>query len=129
MMNPFEFVKSINEKTGHILADNGDLEKQYNAFLVNRGLSFTPDTILAANEMNVVPFLDKRMQYDYLYSTVRKKKRYSKWIKAEQDEIEDLIVEYYGVSRRRASEYASMLTDKDVAEIKAKTNKGGTKKS
>lgn len=128
-MNPFEFVKSINEKTGHILADNGDLEKQYNAFLVNRGLSFTPDTILAANEMNVVPFLDKRMQYDYLYSTVRKKKRYSKWIKAEQDEIEDLIVEYYGVSRRRASEYASMLTDKDVAEIKAKTNKGGTKKS
>ena len=77
-MNPFEFVKSINEKTGHILADNGDLEKQYNAFLVNRGLSFTPDTILAANEMNVVPFLDKRMQYDYLYSTVRKKKRYSK---------------------------------------------------
>jgi hypothetical protein len=128
-MNPFEFVKSINEKTGHILADNGDLEKQYNAFLVNRGLSFTPDTILAANEMNVVPFLDKRMQYDYLYSTVRKKKRYSKWIKAEQDEIEDLIVEYYGVSRRRASEYASLMTDKDVAEIKAKTNKGGTKKS
>lgn len=128
-MNPFEFVKSINEKTGHILADNGDLEKQYNAFLVNRGLSFTPDTILAANEMNVVPFLDKRMQYDYLYSTVRKKKRYSKWIKAEQDEVEDLIVEYYGVSRRRASEYASLMTDKDVAEIKAKTNKGGTKKS
>ena len=96
---------------------------------MNRGLSFTPDTILAANEMNVVPFLDKRMQYDYLYSTVRKKKRYSKWIKAEQDEIEDLIVEYYGVSRRRASEYASLMTDKDVAEIKAKTNKGGTKKS
>jgi hypothetical protein len=128
-MNPFEFVKSINEKTGHILAENGEMEKQYNPFLVNRGLSFTPDTILAANEMNAVPFLDKRLQYDYLYSTVRKKKRYSKWIKAEQDEVEDLIVEYYGVSRRRASEYASLLTDKDVAEIKAKTNKGGAKKS
>lgn len=128
-MNPFEFVKSINEKTGHILADNGDLERQYNAFLVNRGLSFTPDTILAANEMNAVPFLDKRLQYDYLYGIVKKKRRYSKWIKAEEDDIEDLIVEHYGVSRRRAMEYASMMTDQDVAEIKAKMNKGGARKS
>jgi hypothetical protein len=65
-MNPFEFVKSINEKTGNLLEGNQDLEKAYTPFLVNRGLSFTADTLLAANEMNAAPFLDKRMQYDYL---------------------------------------------------------------
>ncbi len=128
-MSPFEFVKSINEKTGNLLEDNQDLEKAYTPFLVNRGLSFTADTILAANEMNGAPFLDKRMQYDYLYATVRKRKRFAKWIKAEQDDLEDMIVEYYGVSRRKAAEYVTMLTPEDVQFIKEKLNKGGTKKS
>ena len=90
-MSPFEFVKSINEKTGNILTDNKDLEKAYSPYLVNRGLSFTPDTLLAANEMNAVPFLDKRMHYDYLYTVVKKRKRYAKWIKAEKSEMEDQI--------------------------------------
>ena len=62
-MNPFEFVKSINEKTGNLIANDQDMERQYMPFLVNRGLSFTADTILAANEMNSVPFLDKKLQY------------------------------------------------------------------
>jgi hypothetical protein len=128
-MNPFEFVKSINDKTGNMLEGNLELEKSYSPFLVNRGLSFTADTILAANEMNGVPFLDKRMQYDYLYGTVRKRKRFAKWIKAEQDENEDMIVEYFGVSRRRATEYAAMLTTEDVQFIRQKLNKGGIKKS
>lgn len=128
-MNPFEFVKSINEKTGNILEQNPDLEKAYTPFLVNRGLSFTPDTILSANEMNAAPFLDKRMQYDYLYSTVRKKKRYAKWIKAEQDDLEDLVVEHFQVSRRRAAEYLVLLTERDLQEIKERNNKGGIRKS
>jgi hypothetical protein len=128
-MNPFEFVKSINEKTGNILEQNSDLEKAYTPFLVNRGLSFTPDTILSANEMNAAPFLDKRMQYDYLYSTVRKKKRYAKWIKAEQDDLEDLVVEHFQVSRRRAAEYLALLTERDLQEIKERNNKGGIRKS
>lgn len=128
-MNPFEFVKSINEKTGNILGQNPDLEKAYTPFLVNRGLSFTPDTILAANEMNAAPFLDKRMQYDYLYSTVRKKKRYAKWIKAEQDDIEDLVVEHFQVSRRRAAEYVALLSERDLQEIKQKNNRGGIRKT
>jgi len=128
-MSPFEFVKSINEKTGNLLEGNQDLEKAYAPFLVNRGLSFTADTLLAANEMNAAPFLDKRMQYDYLYATVRKRKRFAKWIKAEEDDLEDMIVEYFGVSRRRATEYATMLTTEDVQNIKQKLNKGGTKKS
>ena len=97
--------------------------------MVNRGLSFTPDTILSANEMNAAPFLDKRMQYDYLYSTVRKKKRYAKWIKAEQDDLEDLVVEHFQVSRRRAAEYLALLTDRDLQEIKERNNKGGIRKS
>jgi len=128
-MNPFEFVKSINEKTGNILEQNPDLEKAYTPFLVNRGLSFTPDTILSANEMNAAPFLDKRMQYDYLYSTVRKKKRYAKWIKAEQDDLEDLVVEHFQVSRRRATEYLALLSERDLQEIKERNNKGGIRKS
>jgi hypothetical protein len=40
-----------------------------------------------------------------------------------------MIVEYFGVSRRRATEYATMLTTEDVQNIKQKLNKGGTKKS
>jgi len=80
-MNPFEYLKAINETKKDIMVDD-IAEKEYNPFIINRGLSFFKDTILYANEMNIHHHLDHRVQFDFLINIIRKKKRWSKWIKA-----------------------------------------------
>ena len=82
-MSPFEYIKAINESKEDIMIDSIS-EKKYSPFIVNRGLSFFMDTIFQINEMNRNYHLDSRLQFDYLLNSIRKKKRYSKWLKPEK---------------------------------------------
>lgn len=125
-LNPFDYIKSINEKTGNMMEMNPDAERDYVPFIVNRGLSFSPDTVLYANEMNCMPMTDRRMQYDYLYHSIRKRKRYDKWVKAEEvdDAALQAIISMYGVSRKRAIEYIRLLPKERLDAILAA--RGGT---
>ena len=122
-LNPFDFIKSINEKTGNMMDISPDAEKDYVPFVVNRGLSFSPDSLFYANEMNCLPLSERRMQYDYLYNSIRKRKRFDKWIKPEeQDEsaIEAIMLQY-SVGRKRAIEYIRLIPkDKLDAILKGK---------
>ena len=128
-MNPFDFVKSINDKTGNIIDRDPDAEKAYVPFIVNRALSQFADTTIAANTMNSMHHLDKRLQYDYLYHSLKKRKRFSKWVKPEWDEVSDkMVADYYCVSRSRAREYLSLMTETDKEELIKRTNTGGVKK-
>jgi hypothetical protein len=110
-LNPFDFIKSINEKTGNMMDISPDAEKDYVPFVVNRGLSFSSDSIFYANEMNCLPLAERRMQYDYLYHSIRKRKRFDKWIKpVEEDEpIIEAVMLQYSVGRKRAMEYIRFL--------------------
>jgi len=127
-MNPFDFVNSINDKTGNKIDRDFDCEKQYVPFIVNRAFSQFPDTVMAANSMNAFPHLDKKLQYDFLYNSIKKRKRFSRWPKAEWDEETlVMIVEYYDVSKFRAREYLSLMNEDDIEYLKTKTFKGGVK--
>ena len=128
-MNPFDYVKSINDKTENIIDANPDLEKGYVPFIVNRAMSQFGDTVLVANTMNGMHYLDKILQYDYLYNSVKKRKRFSKWCKPDWNEEEELMVAgYYTVSRSRAREYLAMMTAEDREDLVNRTNTGGVKK-
>jgi len=124
-MNPFDFVNSINEKTGNLMDSSPDVERQYNSFIVNRTYSYRPDTILVSNTMNGLHHLDKRMQYDYYYATIKKSRKYSKWIKAEANPDEDAVMTLYAVSRRRAREYLSLMSSDDIKRVKEMIDTGG----
>jgi predicted DNA binding protein len=102
-----------------------DAEKHYLPFMVNRALSFSPDTLLYANEMNCQYMLDNRMQFDYLYHSVRRRKRWDKLIKKNEVEQERLkvIMEHYKVSSRKAKDYLRLLTEEQVEALR--TAKGG----
>ena len=110
-LSPFDYIKSINEKTGNMMNLSPDAERDYVPFVVNRGLSFSPDTILYANEMNCMPLTDKRMQYDYLYNSIRKRKRFDKWVKADEsnESLVEAVMLAYKVGRKRAIEYIRLL--------------------
>ena len=81
-MNPFNYVNSINLSKKDIMITPED-EKAYNSFMVNRSLSYFSDTAVIANEMNRYHHLDSRLQYSFLINIIRKRKRFSKWVKPE----------------------------------------------
>ena len=107
-------------------SENDELsEAGYKAFLINRGLSYFPDTITYANEMNVHNHLDSKLQYEFLLHSVRKRKRFSKWHKKEEDEIIDLLCEYYKCNIERSKEYKKILNEEQIQSIRDKMVKGG----
>jgi|TARA_R100000734_G_scaffold5527_1_gene4776 hypothetical protein len=126
-MNPFDFLKSINTTKKNIMVDD-IIEKEYNAFIINRGLSFFPDTILYANEMNLNHHLDSRLQYDFLINIIKKKKRFTKWVKPQEIANLEIVKEYYGYSDEKAKSVLSLLNNEQIEELNKRIYKGGKRK-
>jgi hypothetical protein len=128
MSNPFDYLNSINVTKKNMMrgTENDDLaEKDYNAFMVNRGLSYFPDTIALANEMNLHHQLDNKLQYEFLLNIVRQRKRFSKWAKFIKNDDLDAIKEYYGYGTQKALQSLNVLSKSDILDIKQRICKGG----
>jgi len=125
-MNPFDYVNSINDGKDIIRTSDSPAmaEKGYNPYMANRALSYFPDTVMFANEMNTNHWADGLLQYDYLINTVRKRKRFSKWFKPESDDLET-IKEYYKVGSEVAKQYLRVLSADQLANLKTRIIKGG----
>ena len=125
-MNLFEYTNAINYSKKNIMVDD-IAEKQYNPFMVNRTLSYFNDTVLMANEMNLNHHLDNRLQFDFFINIIRKKKRFSKWNKPETVSDVEVVKQYYGYSNEKARQVLTLLTSKQIDELKKKVFKGGRK--
>ena len=68
-----DILNSIN--TGKEPLINRENEKEYVPYIVSRCFSNFPDTIFYANELNAKIVIDRKMHYDYLFNSVRKRKR------------------------------------------------------
>ena len=120
-MNPFELINSISNTKKDILEN----EKDYNAFMVNRGLSYFPDTVIYANEMNKFHHLDSRLQYQFLINTIRKRNRFSKWNKSIESENINAIKKYYNYSNEKARDVLPLLSNENLNTIRGRINYGG----
>jgi hypothetical protein len=110
-----EVLGSINTgKTPVITREN---EREYVPYIVARSLSYFPDTVFYANEVNHRGCVDKKAHYDYLFNSVRKRKRFSPWQKREEDPAIPAIAWAYGINRRRAEEYLTILSKSDRDRI------------
>ena len=127
-MNPFEFVKAINYTKKDIMVDDL-VEAEYNPFIINRSLSYFKDTILYANEINQNGHLDSRLQFDFFINIIKKRNRWSKWLKASEIDDLDVIKEYYGYSNEKAKSVLSLLNNNQIEELKRRIYKGGRTKS
>ena len=125
-MNPFEYVNAINYTKKNIMIDD-ITEKAYAPYMVNRQLSYFPDTILAANEMNRNHHLDNRLQFDFFINIIRKRKRFSKWYKPETISDLDAVKKYYGYSNEKARQVLTLLSPEHINELKRKVTTGGRK--
>lgn len=123
-ISPFDFINSINHTKEHLIVDEWS-EKQYLPFIVNKGLSYSADTVIPANEMNSRPHLDKSLQYSFLINIIRSRKRFNKWIKPEKIEALEVIKDYYGYSTKKAQEVLPILSKEQLNTLKQKLQKGG----
>ena len=108
-MNPFDYLNAINTSKKNLMENSANdelAEKSYEPFLTNRGLSYFPDSIFYANEMNMNNMLSKKAQFLYLLNSVRPRKRFSKWHKQEKSDDLLLISEMFGYSKPKARERA-----------------------
>ncbi len=133
-LSPFDFINSVSRDKKDLIRNHPELtpeqaEKQYNPFMVNRGLSYFPDTVLHANEMNRLPGAFKEAQYRYYLTVLRPNKRFSKWHKAEKNNDLDLIQELYSCNRRIATGYLKLFTEEQLAELRKTGEAGGAGKA
>ena len=125
---PFKFfLKSINTTKENVLLEdsNGKIEEAYNPFIINKSLSHFPDTIMQSNTMNQYFELDKKLQYDFLLNSIRKKKRFSRWVKSNIEENVEIVKQYYKVGNEKAVEILSLLNDEQISTIKSELSEGG----
>jgi hypothetical protein len=127
-MNPFDYVNAINFSKKDLMTgtDNDELaEKDYQPFLVNRALSYFPDTLMHAHAMTGFQTLDNKLQNSYLLNTVRPSKRFAKWVKKQDSNDIEAVKQYYGYGNEKALEALSILSGEQLTIIKNKLAKGG----
>lgn len=131
MPNLIEFVDSLCVSGNNILLTSEDI-KAYSPFAINRALAQSIDTIMFAAEANKRPNMSKEVHYAFLMSSVRKKKRYSKWAKKleeENKEVIEMISSYYQFSIEKARNALKCLTAEQIEQMINISNTGGTPKN
>ena len=122
--NLSDYLNSINQTKKSVIVDEQS-EKAYPPYIVNKCLSAFHDTVLFANEMNMYPHLDKKMQYDFFINSINPRKRFSPWAKKSQVEYLDAIKEYYGYNDDKALQALRILSKDQLEHIKKLVDKGG----
>ena len=99
--------------------------KSYPPYIINRCLSGHLDCVMFANEMNKHHHLDKDMQYSFYLNSLRKKKRFSPWLRKDKIKDLDYVKRYYGYSNEKAKQALKILTKEQLNFIKSKFDTGG----
>jgi hypothetical protein len=123
-----DYLNSINFNKKNLMnSDDKEWVKKYPAYIVNKILSGFSDTIMLVNEVNRNHFLDKDMQYQFLLNSIRSKKRFSPFLRANKLKDIEVVKEFYGYSNEKAKSALDILTKDQLKLIKQKLYKGGTK--
>ena len=121
-----DWLNSINFTKENLMEDTSEI-RNYPSYIINRCLSGHLDCIMFVNEMNRYHNLDKDMQYSFYLNTLRKKKRFSPWLR--KDKVTDLqcVKQYYGYSNEKASQALKILSKQQLDYIKKRLDTGGMK--
>ena len=122
-----QWLNSVTFTKQNLMEEEGMEIRTYVPYLMNRILSGHLDCIMYVNEMNKYSFLDKDMQYNFYLNTLRKKKRFSPWLRKDKVTDLEIIKQYYGYSNEKASIALKILTPEQLSYIKQRLETGGMK--
>ena len=122
-----DWLNSINFNKDNLIEEDPSTIKNYAPYIINRCLSGHLDCVMFANEMNKYSFLHKDMQYSFYLNSLRKKKRFSPWLRKEKVTDLEIIKQYYGYSNEKAFNALKILTPEQINFIKQRLETGGSK--
>ena len=121
-----DYLNAINQTKEKLLdTEDEEWEKKYPPFIVNKCLAGFQDTIMLVNEINCTPDLDKKLQFDFLLNSIRPRKRFTPWLKANKIENLEYVKEFYGYSNAKAKAALDVLSEDQLATIRKRLYKGG----
>ena len=121
-----EYLKAVNQTKEPLMdGDDEEWERKYPPFIVNKCVAPFADTIMLVNEINQLPNVDKKMQFDFLLNSLRPRKRFTPWLKATKLENLEYVKEFYGYNNEKAKVALDILNDEQISAIKQKMRKGG----
>ena len=121
-----EYINSINYSKEKLMNTEDEMwEKKYPAYIINKCIAPFQDTIFLVNEMNRNHHIDNKLQFDFLLNSLRKRKRYTPWLKAKKEKYLECIKEYSGYNNEKAKSALNILNDEQIKTIMNSLNKGG----
>ena len=121
-----DYLNAINHSKEKLMdTEDEEWEKKYPPFIVNKCLSGFQDSLMLVNEINQYPNTDKKLQFDFLINSLRPRKRFTPWMKANKLDDLEYVKEFYGYNNEKAKVALTILNDEQIATIKQKLNKGG----
>lgn len=120
-----DWLNSINQTKENLIEAEPDVESEYPPFIINKCLSGQMDSLMYANEMNKFPGLNKRLQYDFYINSLRKRKRFSPWLRKDKVKNIEAVRSYYGFSTAKAEQALNILSNEQLDYIYEKLNTGG----
>lgn len=120
-MTPFDYVNAINMSKKDLMTGSEDdiqAEKDYVPYVVNRSLSYFPETLMHVSLINRYPDLDKKLQFHFLLNSIRPGKRFSKWVKKEESADLQLVMQHYGYSVDKAKQALPLLSNEQLSIIR-----------
>ena len=127
MLELKDWLNSINFNKNNLIEEDPSVIKDYAPYIIYRCLSGNLDCIMFVNEMNKYSFLDKDMQYSFYLNTLRKRKRFSPWLRKEKVTDLQCVKQYYGYSNEKASQALKILSNQQLDYIKQRLDTGGMK--
>jgi hypothetical protein len=125
-MTPLDIVQNIS-LGNHQQFD--EIDSEYIPFIINRSFSMVKETLFFAQQMNLNPHLENRLQFDFYCGRIPSKKRYFRWHRKHMPDIDTLncVIEKYGYSKKRALEALKLLSEDECQQIKQEFAIGGKK--
>ena len=121
-----DYLNAVNSTKEKLMDDEDETwEKKYPPYIVNKCVAPFQDTIMLVNEMNRLHHLDKKLQFDFLLNSIRTRKRFAPWMKANKISNLEYVKEFYGYSNEKAKSALTILTSEQIKQIKTSLNKGG----
>ena len=124
-ISPFDFINDLSLGKKDLLKQDPSNLKDYNPWMINKGLSYFHDTIEYANNMNMLYHLDKELQHEYFINIIRSRKRFAKWHKQNKDSDLNAVMRYYGYGMSKAKTALSILTPEQLEQIRMKLQEAG----
>ena len=117
--NAVSYTKDIDQFT------QGEIDKDYKPFVVNRMISQYKNLVILANEMNIRSDIEKEHQIRFYMATIPKDKRRALWVNKEKDDDLEIVMQYYEITQEKADPYLRILSTEQIQELRNRLIVGG----